>query len=124
MPACRARTAPDRDGSITKHAVSGPMIITGMRPALMSVFNDRHVHCLSSLLRSYLRGFSSDKEQEIGILPGGAACIRGADMDRGRRVVCHGRAGRGVARGAPVPVGPEHATRPRDVPGLAVGGTG
>ena len=25
MPAWRARTAPDRDGSITKHAVSGPM---------------------------------------------------------------------------------------------------
>src|SRR5712691_1005672 len=120
MPACRARTAPALVGSITKHTVSGPMIIPGTRPALISVFNDRDVHCLSSLLRSYLRGFSSDKEQGIGLLPGGAACVRGADMDGGRLVVCHRRPGRGVAGGAPLPVVAEHGPRLRDVAGAVV----
>src|SRR6266702_2062464 len=39
-----------------------------------------------------------------GLLPGSAASVRGADMDGGRRVVCHDRPGRGVAGGAPLPV--------------------
>src|SRR5260370_783721 len=41
-------------------------------------------------------------------------------MDGGRRVVCHGRPGRGVAGSAPLPVVAEHGARECDVPGPVV----
>src|SRR6266700_5246491 len=55
-----------------------------------------------------------------GLLPGSAASVRGADMDGGRRVVCHDRPGRGVAGGAPLPVVAEHGPRLCDVAGAVV----